>query len=257
VRVAADWRGVGIAILTSTLLLASLGLAEDRVSAYPTQVQLSARAPSGLLTIQNLGDEPLRFQLSLVAWEQTPTGEHRFAPTQDVVCFPPLLSLEPGEKRPIRIGATAAVGAVEKTYRVFIEQLPPLRSPEKSGAESQVRVLTRLGVPIFLAPVKPMAGRGIELADVAPGRISLVVKNKGNVHFQFRKVRLIALGTAGEQVFERELPGAYVLAGGSRVYPLEVDAANCPKVARLEVEVTTEKDSFGERLDFPPGVCAR
>jgi fimbrial chaperone protein len=244
-------------VLMASLFHASSGLAAARISAYPTKIHLSARVSSGLLTLENVGDEVMRFQLSLVAWDQTREGEPRFSATEDIVCFPPLLNLEPGAKRPIRVGTTAPAGERERTYRVFIEQLPPLRTQDQPVQEHQVRVLTRLGVPIFVTPSKPVVGRGIELADVSEGKFSIVVRNTGNVHFQSLKVRLLALGPSGARVFDRELPGAYVLAGGSRAYPIELSVSECARGGRLEIEVTTAQDKFGERFEFPTGACAR
>ena len=67
-------------------------------SVNPTQVYLSGRTTTSLLTLRNDSDEPLRFQLSVFAWDQRPDGEMLLAPTQDVVFFPAMLTLAPKER---------------------------------------------------------------------------------------------------------------------------------------------------------------
>ena len=59
-----------------------------------------------------------------------------------------------------------ACKGVEKTYRVFVEQLPDKGGPAASG----VRVLTRVGIPVYLEPPQPVASAEIASLAVAGRR---------------------------------------------------------------------------------------
>ena len=74
----------------------------------PVQVLLSRQVPTGLLTLKNESDRTLRFQADVFSWDQDPQGRMRLTPTRDVVFFPTVLSVQPGEERKVRVG-TAAV----------------------------------------------------------------------------------------------------------------------------------------------------
>ena len=146
----------------------------------PTQIFLAPKITSPLLTLRNESDETLRFQLTVFKWDQTPQGEMKLDPTQDIVFFPALLSLSPKEERKVRVGATTSFAASEKTYRIFVEELPP----QPGGAtQSAVRVLTKMGVPIFLQPAKIQAQGSLNDLMVKEGTFTFNVRNPGNVHF--------------------------------------------------------------------------
>ena len=70
----------------------------------PTHVLFSPKTRSALVTLHNQGSEVLRRQLSMFAWDQSPQGEMQITPSEDVVFFPTLLTLAPGDIRHIRIG---------------------------------------------------------------------------------------------------------------------------------------------------------
>ena len=76
-------------------------------SVNPTQIFLTGKSGSALLTLRNDSSELLRFQLSAFSWQQSASGELQLGPTKDVVFFPALLSLKPGEERRVRIGSLA------------------------------------------------------------------------------------------------------------------------------------------------------
>jgi len=220
----------------------------------PTQLVLSNKAGSALLTVRNESAETLRFQLSAFAWDQSSAGEMALAPTRDVVFFPALLSLAPGEERNIRIGATVAPGSVEKTYRLFVEELPSL---VKAGgaAGHQIKVLTRMSIPIFLVPPAAAAGGRIEPGTLRYDKLGFAVKNTGNVHFQVRNARVRGVGPANENLFERTVPGWYVLAGGSRVFEVATPRNVCAKTRRLMFEIDTEASTLKSQLDTRTGIC--
>ena len=62
----------------------------------PLQIVLSGKTSSALLEIKNQSTEPLRLQLSVSAWDQSPSGEMVLAATEDIILFPSLLTLEGG-----------------------------------------------------------------------------------------------------------------------------------------------------------------
>ena len=90
----------------------------------PTQIFLSGRTGSVLLTLRNESTETLQFQLSVFAWAQSPSGEMQLEPTEDIVFFPTLLTLKPKETRRVRVGSATPQEVREKTYRIFVEELP-------------------------------------------------------------------------------------------------------------------------------------
>ena len=240
------------------LLCLALGQAETGWAATftvnPVQVFLSAKTRSVILTLRNVSDETLRFQLDAFAWDQDPHGEMSLQPTRDIVFFPALLTLAPGEERNIRVGTTTPPGPSEKTYRIFVEELPaPAGAILPAG---QVRVLTKVGIPIFIEPVKPAAAAQVDDARVRDGQLSFEVRNTGTVHFVVQSVRLTGYDATGARVLEGAIDGWYVLPGGRRRYEVPLPAADCSKVRSLGIEVQTTRATLTERVDAAEGACA-
>lgn len=229
-----------------------------RASAFrvtPVQVALSAKTTSTLLTLSNESSESLRFQVRVYAWNQSPNGEMELYPTEDIVLFPTLVTLAPGKDRKVRIGSATSFGASEKTYRVFFEELPPPEGPREAAAPSQVRILTKMGIPIFLQPAKPRSAGAIDGLSLGTGHLRFLVRNDGNVHFVLRAVRIKGVGAAGDDVFAREVEGWYLLPGGTRVYDVVIPDEVCSQLKGVTVESETEYDTFKARLEMQAEGC--
>ncbi len=219
----------------------------------PLRVLLSPAAPTGLLTVNNQSAEPLRFQVTAFAWRQGPTGEMILDPTDELVVFPTMLSLKPGEARHLRIGSTAPLGGVQQNYRVFVEELPPLRAPGVSGT---IRVLTRMGIPVFRTPAGSAPTPKVEGLAVLHNQVVFALRNVGNAFFVARSVLLRGLSRDGRTVFTSQLPGWYMLAGDRRAYESDLPPEAC-NAARLVVEIETETSSLQEAVDLPARACSR
>ena len=216
----------------------------------PTQIFLLNRTASVLLTLHNESTETLSFQLSAFSWTQSVTGEMQLQPTQDIVFYPPLLTLKASETRRVRVGTTAAFDAREKTYRLFVEELPPADTPKG------VRVLTKMGIPIFLRPAKQIATA--ELTDLRQrdGVLKFTLSNAGTVHFLPRSIKVRGLaGTA--TAFERDVEGWYLLAGGRRDFETTLPKNACAQVTSVIVDVQFESGQVQEHLQTPSGACPR
>ncbi len=219
----------------------------------PIRVFLSPKKSSDLLNIRNESNEALRFQLSVYGWKQSSNGEELLSSTDDIVFFPSLLSLAPGEARKVRIGTVATRTAVEKSYRLFVEELPAQK--REAPELDQVLVLTRLGIPIFVQPEKSVSQERIEDIAVRKGVLSFTLSNPGKAHVLPQKILVKGYAATGETFFERELPSWYVLAGGSRVYRLDLPNEYCEKTKALSVGIQEQQKNFVERIEIRPESC--
>ena len=116
-----------------TALVISFALARTQVGfgssfeVSPIRVSLVPNESSTLMTVRNEGEERLRLQISVMAWDQSKGGEMVLKPTDDIIFYPSLLTVDPGGQRNLRVGSNGAVVAKEQTYRIFVEELVRLR----------------------------------------------------------------------------------------------------------------------------------
>ena len=237
--------------------LVSLAGSSARAATFtvnPTQIFLSGSTTTALLTVKNESDETLRFQLTAFGWQQAPNGEVQLTATQDVVFFPALLTLGPKEERRIRVGSTVPAAAQERTYRIFVEELPPQSTQTEKAA---VRVLTKMGVPIFIRPGKDTATATLRDLGMRAGSLHFAVANSGTVHFVPEKIFVRGAAADGKRVLERELQGWYILAGGVRDFEVPISAADCSGIRTFEVTVEFNATSVKETLQAPAGACSK
>ena len=222
----------------------------------PTQVYLSAAVPSALVSLRNDSQETLRFELTMHAWDQKPNGEMVLTPTQDVVFFPRLLTLEAGEERKIRVGLAPGVsaGPTERAYRIFVQELPP---PRTDAQPPGVRMLTRMGIPIFLQPVAPAPKPALDGLAAGAGRVRFTLKNSGNAHVMPEMIRVDGLAEGGRVAFSEVVNAWYVLAGGLREFDVEVPRSACEGTVAVAVTAKAGEVMLTQRLDTPSGPCHR
>jgi hypothetical protein len=71
---------------------------------YPIRVFLNASESSTLMTVKNDSAERLRLQIGVMAWDQNKQGEMVLNPTDDIIFYPTLLTINPGDQRNLRVG---------------------------------------------------------------------------------------------------------------------------------------------------------
>src|SRR5258708_4537857 len=170
-------------------------------SVSPTRLMLTPGAASAVLTLTNGSEHTVRFQLSAFAWDQTEDGQMRLAATKDVVWYPPLLAGEPGRWRRVRVGAATPFAVLEKTYRLFVEELP--NHEGAASPEAGIHVRTKMGVPVFLRGPRPSMQTAVEGLEVGDGEMFFHVANNGTAHALLQRVQIHGLSSTGEQVFTR------------------------------------------------------
>jgi fimbrial chaperone protein len=247
-------RPLAAAVLVALLARPPAASAAE-VQVDPVLIELSPATRSASITLRNTGGEPSRFEVGVRAWEQSQTGEMRVAPTDDVLVYPPILSLAPGEARLLRVGVApkGGFGSAEGSYRVFIEELPP---PTKPGEAAQVRILSRLTIPVFLAPSRAVERAVLAGLAVSGREARFTLRNEGTLRLRTSSLKLTALGAGGAVLSQLELPAWYVLAGGVRAYQAVLPPERCAEVRTVEVTAALERQTLRAKAAAPGGVCA-
>ncbi|MCA1734166.1 MAG: hypothetical protein LC732_11255, partial [Acidobacteria bacterium] len=121
-----------------------------------------------------------------------------------------------------------------KTYRIFFTELPP----EEAISGTAVRVLMRMGVPVFVGPAKPEIAARLGDLSMNDGKFDFSFVNDGNTFTMIRDAKLIGMDEAGNPLFEKQISGWYVLAGGRRDYSVPLEASDCEDLRKIAVVLT-------------------
>jgi fimbrial chaperone protein len=235
-----------LAVIAFALSSFAANAAEFSVS--PIRLHFEPGARSGAVTVTNDDARPLRMQLRLMRWTQDADGADVYADSDELIYFPRMMSVPPGEKRLVRVGLKSPAAAAERTYRLYLDELPDSAQPSGSGLKFTIR----FALPVFLpaaAPAKPAGA--IESIALREGKLRVAVRNTGNRHFRITSVA--ARSAAGVAA---EAGGWYLLAGAARVHTLDIPAEACRGLRRLEVAVKAEDLTLEGGLDVEPGMCA-
>lgn len=219
----------------------------------PVRLELGAAARSGAIAVRNEGKEKLSFQLEAMEWRQDGDGKDQYVETQELVFFPRIMSVGPGEEALIRVGAKTPLVQREKTYRLFIQELPAPGQPPSAGA--QVNFLIRFGAPIFVVPVKAQDSLAVERLALVKGTVHIAARNSGNRHQVVQGIHLQGADSAGAEIFTLTLADRYLLAGTAKAFSATVPPQQCARMTSLTVEVRTDRLSTVRKLDVDPTMC--
>ncbi len=224
--------------LSSACLLLAIGAAplpaaaQTALSVQPLTVEVESPSQASAVTVQNRGARPMNLQVRVFDWSQV-NGQDRTAPTTDVVASPPAMTIPSGQSYTIRLARTAgAVTTGEKSYRLWIDELPPPARPMPAGG-GEVDVRLRYDLPAFFREGDPQPALAWR-AYRAGGQLVVEATNTGPGHARIDNLRLD--GAQGPVSFGRGLNG-YVLPGATRRWvaptgaPLPAANANVTVVA--------------------------
>jgi fimbrial chaperone protein len=240
-------------ILCLVLACVQSPAAAGEFAVSPITMELGPGVKSGAFTVTNTGGDKISFQVSASEWTQDAEGKDLYAETRDLVFFPKILTVEKGEQRVIRVGFRFPAGAAEKTYRLFIEEMP---SPQNRGAGgARVSFVIRFAPPVFVAPAERKTAGAIDAIRLHGGKISAVVRNRGNVHFRVNSFLLRGRSADGAEIFSREIDGGYVLQGAARKIEVPFPQENCANLSVIEIEAKAANLNLNGKLDVQQGMC--
>lgn len=217
----------------------------------PIRLDLGRDAKTGVITVSNDADAKLQVQMKAMQWSQDVEGKDVYTESSDLIFFPKIMIFEKKEEKILRAGIKIPAAAKEKTYRLFIEEIP---EPRK-GEGANIAIAIKFGVPIFVKPLKEEPKGEIEKPGISKGAVGMIVKNSGNVHFRIESITVKGKDLKGDEKFSKELSGWYLLSGVSRSYTTTIPQDVCAAVAKVSIEVKTDKFTLNGNLDADKTMC--
>jgi fimbrial chaperone protein len=245
-----------IFISTKSLSQSNPGQSNNFV-VFPVQVYLSSTAPSpnSFISIRNTSTETKRFQVKVFSWTQKEKEPLQLIPTEDLVVFPLLVTIEPAQSRDVRLGLVVPATSVEKTYRIMVEELPNAQTQENSKKSTGVSFRFKMSIPIFVQPEQKQSQPALTNLLNNKGKFSFQLTNTGNVHYLAKELQVTGTDTSGKTLFQKSKTGWYVLSGSSQLYDIELPKTDCQKVANVTVNLKTDTTNVSQSLPTPKGVC--
>jgi len=242
-------------LIAAVLTLAGLAVpAAARAGAFavvPVKLEMDARATTAVLRVTNQGEAQVAVQVSAKAWTQGPEGEPEYTDTPDVVVFPKLLTIEPGEERLLRVGYRGPkADEAERTYRLFLEEIPV-----DAGPRAGLAMNLRLGVPLFVAPRRPRPAPSLKGLALEDGTLGVTIENRGNVRVVVGRMTAAGVETGGTKRVLAEQQGWYVLAGRSRTFRLRLPPESCAASRAIELSADVDGTELAGRLDVDVARC--
>ena len=185
----------------------------------PVRVFVDDAARTGVVTLTNPADTPMSIQVDAYSWRQSADGADEYEPTIEIVAFPPIFTIQPGESQLVRIGRLSeSLTDRESTYRVYFTELP--QPQELDNTQAGLRMRLRVGVPVFSAPsIARRPELRVTSSEFLEDGLRVRLHNSGNTH-----IRVSELST--HEILDSEPLASlrYILPGASQEFTIPVPA---------------------------------
>jgi len=250
---------------------------------WPVELRLWPALKSDVVHITNRGSEVVNVQLLAKTWDIDENGRFIETGTGDFVFFPRLLTLQPKEERAVRVGYNGEFPSLEKSYRLYIEELPPVLPPEQQEKGYGLRYLLRLSLPIFVMPSQESPEPELEVDEIRVAKktvknstrptpfskphrdgekplqvIQVGIRAPGNYHVQVRLLKLEWLDKDSKTVVSTEASDPLLRVLPHRRVFVDVPVPeNCKGASSLRVIVHAqgEKSAYSRSFSLKHGQC--
>ena len=243
--------GTALAALIVVALVTATPASAGSLQVAPVRIVLTPGRSVAAMTIGNAEDAEVAVQAEVFSWSQV-DGKDVYEPTRDVLVNPTIFRLAAQAQQIVRVGLRVPAGEREKSYRIFLQQLPRDKAVPVDGTVGvQIQTLLRIGVPIFVPPTaSPTAARRdvqwrVERSD--PGH-RLNVRNSGDEHIQLTQV---VLRQDNGSEFARKSLSHYVLAGQATTLPMELPSLPAGSAFSVEVQSDAAQPLPAAQLRMP------
>jgi fimbrial chaperone protein len=209
----------------------------------PIRMFIEGGQKSAVFTVTNEADEKVTIQIGVKGWTQDENGSDIYQPSDDLIVFPKIFTIEKkGGEQIVRVAFRSQAAPkenIERPYRFFFEELPV-----KKPGETALMFALNLSVPVFIKPIQETPGVVLEKTEFTEGALRARVKNSGTSHLMVGKMKVSGRGAADKELFTKEATGWYVLAGASRVFPIPIPKKECVQLQKVTVSIEVDKSTL-------------
>ncbi|MCW5202039.1 MAG: fimbria/pilus periplasmic chaperone [Candidatus Electrothrix communis] len=249
--------GVFLLICHTELHAANLGI-------WPLKVIIWPEKATGSVNLTNKDDKPVNLQISATSWDMNENGKFIEADTGDFVFFPRMLTIPANEEKAVRVGYQGNFPALEKSYRLLIQELPPVRNKEEledGQSKMGVTYIMKLSLPLFVMPSKepPKPELAVDGVKTDEKGMSIGIRATGTHHVQITKIELELVDSAGVSVAsgENETRLLRILPQRRVFVPVALDMDACDKAEKLLIKVHADglTEPAEEKVELKKGTC--
>ena len=171
----------------------------------------------GVLTLQNLDADSQLYQSNAKEWKRI-NGKDVYDKTDDLIVTPASFKIDSGKQQIVRVGFKhCAQGTAEKTYRVFLQQIPTFSSKKKKNVT--IQMVFNFGIPLFLAPIQKMPQHSWS-AGIVKNNLTLKLVNSGNAHLLVGRVQLVSQD--GKTTYDEPSVSGRLLSGQQTSWTVKI-----------------------------------
>ena len=227
-------------LLFSLLLFSIQAYAGAAVSIWPVRVSLWPEKKLDAVHLVNKGNESVKVQIYAKSWDMDENGKFIETDTGDFVFFPRLATIAPNEDKAIRVGYRGTFPALEKPYRLYLEELPPIRQPipaERQKSVLGIQTTLKLSVPLFVMPSAnpPTPQLTITETNKTGDGLQVGIHNKGTHNFLLTEGTVELFDGRNHSVFSKEIKVLQRVLPQRRLFiEIPLDNAPCLKARAIE-----------------------
>jgi P pilus assembly chaperone PapD len=233
--------------------------AAANITIYPTHIYLSPDEQTAVITLINRGSSEVNMQISAKSWDSDAKGQFVETDSGDFSFFPRLLTIPPLQEKKIRVGYQGEFPPLEKPYRIYINELAPIKRSDSQKKQFAIVSTLQLSVPLFVKPDTETHEAQPEIDGISQANngISVQVRNLGVTNFLVRGIQLQwqdsvqkKLTSSGSTEAKRVLPHRFTQ------FALPALKVPCAKADKLLAQITVEgqKDPYQKEFKLQ-GKC--
>ncbi|PIJ48479.1 hypothetical protein BL250_15155 [Erwinia sp. OLTSP20] len=201
------------------------------IALWPINQHINTDNDRSVLWLRNTGNDNADLSVRVFAWHQK-NGDNILNEQNDINVVPPVVGILPADSEYIRLFTLPARRqAEEQAYRIVIDEVPRLNSPERNKVALRMRYV----LPLFVAGSQTPKGYqqdGDALPSLYPslrwhfatqhGKRVIALQNTGPVHARLSDIALANKQGKTLRFLKRGLYG-YILPGSTMYISLPAD----------------------------------